>query len=510
MRKFQGVLIALFLVLLAAPAMAALDQSHHDMPNYNTSTTNKDKCFWCHGIKDTNTGATLEANYGKVGAFCVTRCHQGGSALGGSGGGIVPQAPNVNGGSGDTWSRPAASFSILAFTSAHGDNTSKSFYGSSAASTVSTSGLPYAAGAKLECTSCHSVHDNQNSPFLWAPLQGATAGTGLCDKCHPERAGNNLSGAPNGNHPVDFVVNYAAALARTETLSAPAINRHGRTISFDWSSATAGAGVFDVVTPNGTGLNGTQGTAEYRTGGHLGNFGQASGGTAQMGCYTCHSAHQPGGTQNNLVVTTYADINNGFNPICMGCHGAATTWAGNATDNSVGSNSPAYYGHPYGTGTGYVSLASGVATYRVSVGGFTFTLPFDTVEAANTQNGIQFGAAGELMCSTCHDVHLGTANSKAIANLGQASGTAVCMACHNGSELADVQDIGEGGVGEPANSHHRTTTTAVTASYKPGTDGQTLGINLAWITVGPQKIGDLTDGLQCADCHQFNYTAHNW
>jgi predicted CXXCH cytochrome family protein len=35
-------------------------------------------------------------------------------------------------------------------------------------------------GGNLECASCHSVHDNTNTPFLRA----SNAGSGLCLKCH--------------------------------------------------------------------------------------------------------------------------------------------------------------------------------------------------------------------------------------------------------------------------------------------------------------------------------------
>lgn len=521
MRKANGVILALLCLLFAAPAMAALDASHHDIPNYLTSVTTKDKCFYCHGLKDANSGAAIEVTYGKVGSFCVTRCHSGLAALG-NGGAIRPQGPATNGGAGDTFTRPVAAVNILQLggTGSHGDNTAKQLYGVNVASSVAASTLPYTTGAKMECTSCHAVHDAANTPFLWSQLSATTPGVnGFCDRCHLSRANNNLVAGtnPNGNHPVDFAVNYAAALARTGATIAGQPPRSGRTIHLDWTSATLGGGVFDVPTSNGAGLNGAQSatvTGQYQTGGHLGNFAQYSGVAGDtMGCYTCHSAHQPGTAANNLTVLPITDSALTFNPLCMGCHGADTTWALNATDNSVGRNSPAYYGHPFGAGSGYTSTvgvgAAAVGTYTVSVGGFTFTVPYGAVEAVNTQSGIQFGNAGELLCTTCHDVHLGVAGTKALANLGQGTAS-ICNACHNGSELADVQDAGEGGTGEAANAHHRTTTASVTASYKPANDLNTLNINTAWVAVGYSNQGLLSDGLQCADCHQFNGTAHNW
>jgi predicted CXXCH cytochrome family protein len=41
------------------------------------------------------------------------------------------------------------------------------------------SGIPLFAG-KLECASCHTVHDNSNVPFLRAD----NTGSALCLKCH--------------------------------------------------------------------------------------------------------------------------------------------------------------------------------------------------------------------------------------------------------------------------------------------------------------------------------------
>jgi predicted CXXCH cytochrome family protein len=517
MRKVNGVIIALLFVLFATPAMAGIDQSHHDLPFYNTGVTVKDKCFFCHGLKDANSGAGLEANYGKVGAFCAARCHSGANLMVGSGNGIIPQAPAAV--TSDTPVRPTADVSAVAMANSHGDNVAKVVAGVTVASSVASSGLPYVTSAKIECTSCHSVHDSANTPFLWAPMQGAAVQTGLCDKCHLSRANNNMvaGASPQGNHPVDFAVNPGAALTRTGGVGVATVPpRHGRTIHFDWSSGTLGAGVFDVTTPNGAALN-TAAGAQYRTGGHLGDFSQQTGTTSQMGCYTCHSAHQPGGNggSNNLTVVALIDgVGDSFSPICMGCHGAATTWAANATDNSVGGNGPSYYGHPYGSNSGYTSVAGGVGTYPVSVGGFTFTVPVDTVENANTQRGINFGPGGQVKCTTCHDVHLGVADSKALAQLGQAAGAAICNACHNGSELADQTDAGEGGgTPEGANAHHRTTTAAIGASYDPANDANNLAINTAWLTGAPAtyyNMGVLTDGLQCADCHMFNGTAHNW
>ncbi len=533
MRKVNGIFAALLFVLFATPAMATIDSSHHDIPvYYGASAVTKDKCFYCHGIKDLNSSVgVLTTNYGIVGGFCVARCHSGAGAVG-AGQGVVPKGPKTSGGT-DAWAYAATGDPMvvsMAPGNSHGDNTAKVIAGAAVA-TPNGSGLPYTTGAKLECTSCHSVHDSSNAPFLWAPLQGASVNTGLCDRCHASRTGNNLgaitSGAP-GNHPVDFAIKPSAALTRNTATVVGQPNRHGRTISIDWTSAAVGGGVFDVPTPTAT-LSGVAGV-QYMTGGHTvmpgagGLFVQATDAAgAFLGCYTCHSAHMQGGTDgsNNLTVVRTSDSANTFNPLCMGCHGAATTWAANATDNSVGGNGPSFYGHPYGSASGWTSSAGAgitlVGTYPVSVGGFTFTVPVGAVEAANTQTAINFGAAGQLKCTTCHDVHLGVNDQLAIANLGQAAGSSICNACHNGSEFLDVTDIGEGGAGEAANSHHRTT--AVTAgtvvgTYNSANDANDLNINGSWLTGSAtttyNKMGDLTDGLQCADCHVFNGTAHNW
>jgi len=501
MRKFICLWLALMAFALVSPAWAALDLSHHDMPNYLTTPANQDKCFYCHGIQDLNDATAIRTDYGTVGAFCLTRCHNAAGLIGAVGA-VEPEAPASNGGAGDTWARPGADYAIVAWTSSHADNTTKAFYGASAANLVGTSGFPYATNANLQCTSCHSVHDAANAPFAWATLGGSAAGTNLCERCHGLRATNTLSANPDGNHPVNFVYDETAALGRSGA-TASGVPRNGRTISIDWTG-----NVFDVPVP------GTLSTSaqNYATGGHLSGLATKATSGQTMGCFTCHSAHQPGTAANNLTVVTMNDSGLTFSALCMGCHGSASTWATNATDNSVGANGPEYYGHPYGAGSGYNSLASGVATYPVSVGGFTFTLPYTTVENANTQNGIQFGTGGTLLCTTCHDVHLGWANSKALADLGQNAGSNICNACHNGSEFLDVTDVGEAGTGEAANSHHRTTLqpTAIAADHNPANDAQNLSINLSWMTPVYYNQGSLADGLQCADCHQFNGTAHNW
>ena len=513
MRRFTGYCLMLMIVFLASPALGGLDTTHHDIPNYAAAAVTKDKCFFCHGIKDTNSAATLRPTFGDVGAFCVTRCHSGeATSLLGALGAVEPEAPASNGGTGDTWSRGGADYLIVGLDtsvqvkSGHQRVIARTAAdGSAAAAGTAASGFPYTGGGSLnlECTSCHSVHDAANTPFVWLPLQPGAQG-GLCEKCHTLRSTNTLDADPDGNHPVNFVYSEADALARSTTSpnnrsgNFPA--RHNRTISIDWSGS-----VFDVAVPA---VLQTQ-AQNYPTGGHLGGLATKATTSQQMGCYTCHSAHQPGDVQNNLVLVDYMDKPNGWNPICTGCHGSASTWATNPTDNSVGGNGTAYYGHPYGSDTDAATLGA-TSTYNVSVGGFSFTLPTAVVDAANTQYGIEFGAQGEVMCSSCHDVHLGQANSLAIADLGQGATEAVCNACHDGSELADIQDLGEAGAGEGANVHHRTRAAAVAASDNPPNDANDLAINLSWVTVQWWTMGDLTDGLQCADCHQFNGTAHNW
>jgi hypothetical protein len=321
---------------------------------------------------------------------------------------------------------------------------------------------------------------------------------GLCNRCHRERATNNLSGPPDGGHPVDFAVDNVAALARTK------LGRHPRRILIQKYGRSEGGGatsVFDVPNPSAASLKdlGPSGSMEghWSMGGHLTSgpteamtAWTGSGSTQRMGCYTCHSAHrhQANGETNLLVVKT-ADPDNGWNPLCTGCHGAATSLAGDQAEWDVGRTG---YGHPAGKN----SAADAAGFYTATQGGFKFRI--GQVTHQKPQNSNRFGSRGELLCTTCHKVHFGQAGSMAIANLGQGT-KSVCKACHSGVGHPALSD----GI-EPFNSHH------VTATREKAVELQKQGFgNPSWANLDT-GLGDIASGLDCADCHVFNGTAHNW
>lgn len=503
--------ISFMLLVFALPAQAALDSSHHDLPIYDGTTSQN--CFKCHGIIRTTTQTV--ANAGSVGTFCLQRCHIAGVGLV-SDTNVTPLAPSYFDNAGTFVTPATAVESIVQFNRSHGSAMSAQNPGG---------GFPYSPAAQttgdLECTSCHAVHDNRNSPFSWKPLMAETAGGGLCDTCHTPYAGTSAGSAwtnvaPTGNHPVNFRVSTAGALGRSTGVSALGNTRSRRLISIDQFTAP---GIFDVATPSGTALTGSAAaTGSWITGGHMYNtadnsYARYNDTNSILGCATCHSAHAPnnaanGGGLNNLVLMQTDRKTEGWNPVCMGCHGGATTWAANATDWNVGGSG---YGHPVGANTdGGTSKNS----YLVSTGQFTFAI------ATSPPAAMSFGDNGEVMCSSCHYVHRPGATKSTIANTmlildaGQTT-AAICKSCHTGVGLPDVSDRNVGGAGESVNAHHRTRVGSFAAgSIVPG-GGAGTPAELSMVIKDPSwrntttRIGDFSTGMDCADCHTFG-TAHNW
>lgn len=494
--------IPLILLLLVAPAYAVFDTSHHDLRTYNNSTQG---CYHCHGRVATATvdNAVL-TGAGRVGALCLYRCHALQGVFTSEPANLQPNPPDYPNDNGTySWVTTPADYNAVRFDFSHGRDMSL-------VSTVGA-GFPYnptgATSGQIECTSCHSVHDDTNSPFIWRQMgkDGTTAG--LCSTCHAAYANSDLTQLPTGNHPVDFVVDTAAAATRTSGATPFRTQRHGRLISID-GEAVFGTGnhVFDVATSAGAALRSAAGTASWTTGSKMWNgnnvYGNFISGTSKMGCYTCHSAHRTsGGGSNFLTAMAIQDLAVGYNPICVGCHGAANSWNANKSDWNMGTTA---YGHPVGDNTNNTGT---VGQYTTSAGGFTFmvTIP----------GSAQMGNQGEVLCLSCHDVHQGVSGSMAIRNFGQGTSRVVCKSCHNGVGFPNVNDVSKGGTGEAANSHHRTTTNAIStpnSAYAPLNEaGANMQVNTpSWASTAPLGLGDLSTGMDCADCHIFNGTAHNW
>lgn len=493
--------IPLILLLFVVPAYALFDGSHHDLRAYSNSAQG---CYHCHGRVATATVDNAVLNgAGKVGALCLYRCHAIQGIFTNDPHGLQPDPPSYPQDNGTySWVNPDPDFNAVRFDRSHGRDMSMA--------STQGAGFPYnpqgATSGNLECTSCHAVHDDTNSPFIWRQMATEGATSGLCVSCHAAYGDSNLTNLPTGNHPVEFVVDTAAAAARTSGQTTFRTQRHGRRISID-GEAVFGAGnhVFDVATSAGAALR--QVGTSWTTGGHMwngnNNYGTFISGTSKMGCFTCHAAHRTtGGGSNYLTVMAIEDLSAGYNPICVGCHGEANTWADNKSDWNMGVTN---YGHPAGDNSNNTGT---VGQYTTSAGGFTFRI---TVPGGS----VQFGNQGELLCLTCHDVHQGVSSSMAIRNMGQGTTRVVCKSCHNGVGFPNVNDMSKGGTGESANSHHRTTTQAITtttSTYSPlDESGANMQVNIpSWASAAPLGLGDLSTGMDCADCHIFNGTAHNW
>lgn len=519
MRKSKVLLLVpLMLLFCVGVAQAAFDNSHHDMTTYVSGEGRS--CFHCHGRSSTVNTAGLTNQLGRVGGLCLSRCHQNatgiiltpnanllptaGANIDTAGGAYTPTVGGANN----------ANYTVVYFTNSH--NRYKAGLRNAAGGTQNLAATPAAnwpyvsaADNAIECTSCHAVHDSANAPFLWAPLaaSSATALDGFCDRCHTERATNNLTvTAPDGNHPVDFAVD------NTATGSAGRANsgRHGRAINIQGYGASR---AFDVPNPAAAVMTGTANS--WAMGGHLTSGPNAAmttwtsgASTQQMGCYTCHAAHRTSVTgENQLTVVANVDASLSFNALCVGCHGLSTTWAADSNEYRVGTSA---WGHPVGANT---SASGGL--YTASAGGFTFQVATPTwihTPAGHNQNN-QYGTAGRVLCTSCHKVHFGTGMS--LANINQGT-RAICKSCHTGTGIVNVADMSKGGAASATNhnapnSHHVTRSGNSAGNIgKTGDPGIVLVITQPSWRNATTGLGDLSTGMDCADCHVFNGTAHNW
>jgi predicted CXXCH cytochrome family protein len=507
--------LVLLLLLAAVPAIGGIDNSHHDIRQY---LPEKDACLVCHARKDSNYYGLMENDLGTFGGQCVFLCH--------SGKGILPETdtlvpepgPTVN--TADFTTSQTPDYTAVFFTRSHGRWPENLKSGAGRPTAWPPPGLAWpglATGTPLECTSCHSVHDNSYPPFLLSPLAAEyPALDGFCDKCHPERATGNMSSAPDGNHPVDFVVDNAAAGLRSENGRRP---RRIRIQSYGREDGGGTVNVFDVPAPAARSLN--EKNVSWNMGGHLASGRTDAmtawtprGGRQQMGCYTCHAAHRPNiNGERNLGVVRTIDAEGGWNPICVGCHGAATTLKGDREEWNVGMTP---WGHPSGAKT----AKDKNDLYTTSVGNFRFRIA--PVSYLTRQAGNQFGTNGELLCTTCHRVHFGVAGSKGLVDIGQ-RGKSICKKCHSGVGIPNETDWSKGGnvtTGHNLpNSHHVTTTAPVKLStptlnepHSKSNENPATKLHVQQPTwANPSTgLGDLTTSMDCPDCHVFGGTAHNW
>jgi len=507
MRRIKLLVLASAAALVSTGAFAALENSHHDLTVYSSAGQ---LCFQCHGLTDNNPSAASDV--GTVGGLCVGRCHSGAGILSSSAT-LVP-TPNfyptytdaATATQAASKTPDASAVYIGALTGAHKADPTE-LVGtdlSTALNTVAGTGWPYASNTTaMECSTCHSVHDNTNTPFLWDDLYdttGASLDKSFCVNCHTGAASrntNDLSAAPDGNHPVEFEVSTATA-----STTRAAVSRLGRQISIDQA---APGKYFDVVSTNGTALNGT-GT-DYTLGGKLSTFDtwtDAGDGTEHMSCFTCHAVHTTDPFGQLIVAPYAADASGSFgqNAICMGCHGGGATVAANyAYDFTANGNVGVT---DFGHNVNGMATNTGTALSYLGTGNIPITIANPTLLTNTELQAPQLGTQGEVVCASCHDIHGGMTDTAIIWSSFPAAD--ICTACHNGAGLADVQDVSEGGAGEVQNSHHRTA--AAPADFSTSATGSNDADTLTMSN--PSWGADLSDGLQCSDCHVSNGTAHNW
>lgn len=532
MRKMQLLyLVAFFAILLATPAFAAFDNSHHDLRGYISGQT--EGCFHCHG-RISASAVVGSDNIGAIGALCLARCHTG-TGIVTTNTGLVPQVPPTVSSADYSAVASSADYTSVMFNRSHGRSTAnvQNNSGASAwAPNATALAYPYIANAVIECTTCHSVHNSANAPFIWNPLAPTVAGaaTGFCEQCHVERATRlAVGGTPNGMHPVNVAINATVAAAQIITGSTIG-TRHAREIYVQGYGAAQASRVFDVATPAATAMSGLPSVpTQWNTGGHV--FGAQNAPTTTwtggastqiLGCNTCHAAHRTniGGEAQLLAVPTFGGggVSGTWNPICMGCHGAGTTVAVDNTANDGGDVGTTAYGHPVGANTANDgSVTDGM--YTSSNGTIKFLVHNEpAVNPRHTTSNV-WGNNGRVLCLTCHTVHYGQAGTMALANLSQVSGTIICKRCHNGVGIPDVLDKSKGGGDSLVNSnapntHHVTRSTALSLNNNNPAFGAAAN-DLLYISAPSWRnttsgVGDIAVNMDCADCHLFNATAHNW
>jgi predicted CXXCH cytochrome family protein len=198
-------IVSVLMVAQIAKAATPITNSKHDLRTASTSTTaaalkgGTDLCVYCHTphsatsntvplwnrsvIVPTYTvyaSTTLNATVGQpagVSAACLT-CHDGTLAV------------DAYGGSTGTPTTKKITSDALLGTDLSNDHPISFTYDAAlvgldsglvtpSSATLVVTGIPLFS-SKMECASCHSVHDNTNAPFL----RVSNAGSALCLKCH--------------------------------------------------------------------------------------------------------------------------------------------------------------------------------------------------------------------------------------------------------------------------------------------------------------------------------------
>ena len=429
MRKSQLIVLLFALLgvaLLAAPASAALGV--HANNAYVSGA-----CGQCHNVAATAAtrgwGSTLPGNTGgwydqKISLLCYT-CHSSGAV----------------GGAHDVTNTVFASGSHQ-FNESIGPPLPKTAMAAGAYenATMTGSGLPYTTKGKLECTSCHNVHDDTNRPFLHRPATAPQTAIGtLCSACHPQRVANSAKNQVDtvSVHPVGIAADNTATTASASAITVNVAMTTGLVTESIWT-----------VSQN-----------VWKLGGKLGTMAVGSS-SGNMDCQTCHAVH--GATaapaEDLLAIDNRASAtDNAVSGLCVGCH------AQGDSGNPVGISGT---DHPMSGYQGRSFYPTGVA------------LPGDwTVVGASVTGASAFynmSGKGNPRCSSCHDAHGGIAGTSILRPMvatsgdGQLSSPAWCWSCHSTARIVP-------------NLHHSNTDTLGTSAINcSGCHGNTATAQQSW------------------------------
>ena len=476
MRKHASVLLFLLcaVLLTGAPALAAVNGTAHE-----TQAGKQGVCSACHiphGGSGTNrlwpVAPTTGLVPGVTGSLCAS-CHY-------STGAYQPSlaAAAV---SGDAYVYHAVSHGNLMKLDNVPDGNS-----------LATSGLPYtgdpsqtapAVANRMECSSCHDVHNDANRPFLRVNIED------LCVRCHSTRQ-YNAGTMQSGSAGTVGVWDNAARVGVNNPGSHPSGTDIGGDVGTNSPVTFPTVSSIPKMARSATAGVGTWSLGGHRTGG-------TTGGVTCVTCHAVHGLHKDDSdttsftnlspVTNLLIIAQGTGANEGLsgrsvangdggpaNALCEGCHrGAAPTgavlYAGTNFPNPGASN----YTHP-------VDDFPGQTIEAVSA------FPANWPQSSTTSTGTNKAA----ICESCHSPHVAANNANRATLLPsggpyilRASQGEICNQCHAGR---------------------------ITQHHPVGQDiASALSGAASYLKTG---IGaSLTNTLTCATCHiGASGGAHNW
>jgi len=585
MKKVSLVLLSVFLISMFAVSSvfaAGVIGTPHDITTVSSLAASVGACSTCHIPHKSAGGGRLWASsmttsaFGVVGNLCSS-CHNGTAA-----------------GYGNTLRNASGAAITVYHATAHGLVTNIGGVAgyvtdnAGADTEIVKSGLPYsdpAAGAtgigkrevysgarnRIECTTCHNVHDNAaNRPFLRVSIKD------LCIQCHFWRFNDGSGGANNGwveptggnpnavlgnwfggltadgyglenpgSHPVGMNVDgdkYLVDINGGTVADSPIVPWTGYT-PFDLSTGNFANSLmqpFDDATTPGT--DGTYTKGAWNLGMHVANDGTGApdtgvpgnGTTGGVVCVSCHAIHgvQDDSAYNVTQVAPSANLlaraqttmdessastanGNGDdrNNLCEICHFASTT-AGAFATNAFLLNGAGTYGNanrPNPGATPYTHPIDDALAYNEAVSAFP--------SSGTTWAWPQGSAGGNPIVPGTPDV----GNPKPICESchvphparaiykGRGDVTAGTKATEQDYILRDDYDsICNRCHGNTDVSDHHPISTTAKLRVAMGT-AATFNVPGAAPTRadGDGYIGDGDNVLECNDCHNGS-GAHNW